>query len=130
MHGKRFVTRRCKWLGLTWRYWRWWLIKLLLKLLHTWHIWASNRYEAHSSDCKQTEHPQKEQNIELSPKKSCCCKLAFKYDFMHMKSIFIKEEFSWSCLKMHLHYTLFLWHLPLNNMGLCYMQSIFWSLIP
>lgn len=70
MHCKRFVTRRCKWLGLTWRYWRWWLTKLLLKLLHTWHIWASNRYEAHSSDCKQTEHPQKEQNIELSPKKN------------------------------------------------------------
>lgn len=69
MHCKRFVTRRCKWSGLTWRYWRWWLTKLLLKLLHTWHIWASNRYEAHSSDCKQTEHPQKEQNIELSPKK-------------------------------------------------------------
>lgn len=93
MHGTRFVTRRCKWLGLTWRYWRWWLTKLLLKLLHTWHIWASNRYEAHSSDCKQTEHPQKEQNIELSPKNCCCCKLAFKYDFMQ-KSIFIKNEYS------------------------------------
>lgn len=92
MHCKRFVTRRCKWLGLTWRYWRWWLTKLLLKLLHTWHIWASNRYEAHSSDCKQTEHPQKEQNIELSPEICFCCKLAFKYDFMQ-KSIFIKNEF-------------------------------------
>lgn len=92
MHCKRFVTRRCKWLGLTWRYWRWWLTKLLLKLLHTWHIWASNRYEAHSSDCKQTEHPQKEQNIELSPK-TLLLQVSFKIWF-HAESIFIKNECS------------------------------------
>ena len=60
----------------------------------------------HLTADKQNTH-KKNKILNCHQKKSCCYKLAFKYDFMQ-KSISIKEEFSRSCLKMHLHYTVFL----------------------